>query len=66
MQNSDLKSLLYLHITGLAASIAIWNLEVPVEVHLQVFAFMCNDGPGASAVHGKVLRPTRGLDCTIV
>lgn len=56
----------YLHITALAAPIAVRNLEVIVEVHLQVFAFMCNDGPCASGVHRKVLRPMRRLDHTII
>lgn len=56
----------YLHITALAASITIWDLEVIVEVHLQVFAFMRNDGPHASAVHRKVLRPMRRLDHTAI
>lgn len=56
----------YLDIAALAAPIAVWNLEVIVEVHLQVFAFMRNDGPCAPGVHGKVLRPVRRLDHTII
>lgn len=37
-----------------------------VEVHLQVFALMCYDGPCASGVGGEVLRPERGLDHTTI
>lgn len=44
----------------------MWDLEVIVEDHLQVFAFMRNDGPRASGVHGKVLRPMRRFDHTTV